>query len=232
MSGNSSPSSPPEAPWHAGLRAARANLLPGLFLQFTALALVLAYYWHPPTRALFEELIALRQRTGMVYSIIATSICGGVLPFIYMRSQPATASRYTWISGVFFTLFWGYKGVEVDVWQHTLAHFIGNDNRPATIAIKVFIDQFIYCPIWAVVVTVTAYSWQNAGFRWEPVLADFRAGGWYQRHVLPALIANFGLWVPLVALIFSLPLALQLPLFDLVLMFYTLLIAHITHRKP
>ena len=33
-----------EAPWRAGLRAARAHLIPGLVLQAVALALVLAYY--------------------------------------------------------------------------------------------------------------------------------------------------------------------------------------------
>ena len=231
MSEDPSLSSPPEAPWHAGLRAARANLLPGFLLQAVALALVLAYYWHPPTRALFEQLITLRQRTGMLFSIVATSLCGGVLPFIYMRSQPETGSRFTWASGLFFTLFWAYKGVEVDLWQRALAHFIGNDTRVTTVALKVFMDQIVYCPIWAVVVTVIAYNWQSAGFRWAPLVADFQAGHWYQRQILPALVANLGLWVPLTVLIFALPLPLQLPLFDLALVFYTLLIAHITRRK-
>ena len=40
----------PEAPWAAGLRGARANLVPGLILQAFALTLVLAYYYHAPTR--------------------------------------------------------------------------------------------------------------------------------------------------------------------------------------
>ncbi|MEO6876060.1 MAG: hypothetical protein ABI222_14680, partial [Opitutaceae bacterium] len=224
--------SPEEAPWHAGLRAARANLLPGLVLQGVALALVLAYYWHPPTRALFEQLTSLRERTGLAFSILGTALCGGVLPFFYMRLDPTTRARYSWGSGLFFTLFWAYKGIEVDYWQRLMAWLVGNDTQVRTVALKVFIDQFIYCPIWAVVITVLAYEWQSAGFRWSLLLADFRAGQWYQRQILPGLLANIGLWVPLTCLIYALPLSLQLPLFDLVLVFYTLLIAHITRRKP
>jgi hypothetical protein len=232
MSGNPSIPSPVEAPWRAGLRAARANLVPGLALQAVALALVLAYYWHPPTRAVFEQLMALRARTGLLFSIVATAICGGVLPFLYMRLQPATRAGYTWVSGLFFSVLWAYKGIEVEYWYRFLAWLVGNDAAVRTVAIKVFLDQFIYCPVWAVVVTVIAYAWQSAGFRWGPVAADFRAGHWYQRHILPATVANFGLWVPLTCLIYALPLPLQLPLFDLVLVFYTLLIAHITRRPP
>ena len=231
MSGNPSISLPAEAPWRAGLRAARANLVPGLILQAVALALVLAYYWYPPARSLFEQLMVLRSRTGLLFSIVATALCGGVLPFIYMRADPATRASYTWKSGLFFTLVWAYKGIEVDYWYRFLAWCVGNDTHVRTVAIKVFLDQFVYCPVWAVVTTVIAYAWQSAGFRWAPLRDDFRAGHWYQRHVLPAAVANFGLWVPLTCLIYALPLLLQLPLFDLVLVFYTLLIAHITRRK-
>jgi hypothetical protein len=175
--------------------------------------------------------MVLRQRTGLLFSIVATSLCGGVLPFLYMRAHPDTQHSYNRMSGVFFTLFWAYKGVEVDYWFRLLAYCFGNNTHVQTVALKVFTDQFIYCPFWAVVVTVLGYAWHHAGFRLEPLLADFRAGHWYQRHILPGALANFVLWVPLTCLIYALPLPLQVPLFDLVLVFYTLLIAHITRWK-
>jgi len=231
MSENPSTLTPHEAPWRAGLRAAHANLVPGFILQAVALALVLAYYWHPPTRAVFEQLTALRGRTGLLFSVLATALCGGILPLVYLRLNPATRAGYTWKSFVFFTLFWAAKGIELDYWYRLLAWSVGNDTQVRTVAIKVFLDQTVYCPIWAVVVTVLAYAWHAAGFRWAPLRTDFRAGQWYRRHILPSLLANLGLWVPLTCLIFALPLSLQLPLFDLVLVFYTLLITHITRRR-
>lgn len=220
-----------EAPWRIGLRAARANFVPGLILQALALILVLAYYWHAPSRAAFAHFTELRERTGFLFSIVVTALCGGVLPFLYLRLHPTTRRGYTWVSGVFFTLFWAYKGIEIDCWYRFLAWLLGNDASVRTVVLKVLLDQFLYCPIWAVVITVIGYGWHHAGFRFSPLRADFRAGRWYQRQVLPGAIANFGLWVPLTFLIYALPLPLQLPLFDLVLVFYTLLIAHIT-RPP
>ena len=68
----------PEAPWRGGLRAARANLLPGLVLQALALALVLAYYWHAPTHGIVDRLSALRVDLGLVSGILSTGFCGGV----------------------------------------------------------------------------------------------------------------------------------------------------------
>jgi hypothetical protein len=54
------------------------------------------------------------------------------------------------------------------------------------------------------------------------------AGGqWYRRKVLPVLISNLGVWVPTVCIIYALPTALQLPLQNLVLCFFTLLLAHV-----
>ncbi|MDA7933290.1 hypothetical protein N9B58_00285, partial [bacterium] len=51
-----------EKPWEAGLRAARANLLPGLILQLIMLALLLGYYFYPPTTELLNKLADLKAR--------------------------------------------------------------------------------------------------------------------------------------------------------------------------
>jgi hypothetical protein len=48
--------------------------------------------------------------------------------------------------------------------------------------------------------------------------------------VLPILIANWGIWTPAVAIIYLLPTALQLPMQNIVLCFFTLLLATITRR--
>ena len=62
-------------------------------------------------------------------------------------------------------------------------------------------------------------------------MADVRAGRWYQRHVLPVLIAMWFLWIPVTACVYSLPATLQMPLFNVVLCFWSLLFAYITARQ-
>jgi hypothetical protein len=220
-----------EPPWKAGLRGARANLLPGLVLQVTALAVVLAYYHHAPTRAAFEQLTAFRARTGFAFGIVSTAFFGGLLPFLYLRSIPASRSQYGWRQGLLLTTFWGYKGMEVEVWYRFLARVVGEGHDSATIVIKSLLDQGVYCPILAVPLTVVVYQWNGADFSFRSVAADFLTPGWYGRSVLPTLLANAGVWIPAVAIIYSLPTPLQLPLQNLVLVFFTLLLAHLNARR-
>lgn len=222
-----------EAPWRIGLRGARANLVPGLALQVVALGIALAYYFHPPVREALERLSAFRVRAGFVYSIVATGIFGGVLPCLYLWLQPSTRGRYNLRQCAVLCAFWAYKGVEVDLLYRTLAATIGHDHSVQTVVTKVFFDQFIYCPLLAVPVTVIVYAWVETRFDAAAVAKDLRAPRWYQRRAVPNLISNLGVWVPTVSIVYALPSSLQLPLFNLVLCFFTLLLAHISaHVAP
>jgi hypothetical protein len=223
--------SPLEAPWHAGWRAARANLLPGLGLWLMGLILVAAYYYHAPTHAALERLTVLRGRTGLLFPVVGTLLCGGLLPILYLRRDPAVRADYQFRNCVFLLSFWAYKGVEIEVWYHILARVIGPGNDVRTIALKGAVDQFLYSPFYAVPVTVLVFAFNHAGLRFAPIVADFRAGGWYRRHILPTVVANAAMWIPLVCLVYALPLPLQTLLFDLALCFCILLVAHITRRK-
>jgi hypothetical protein len=220
----------PEAPWRGGLRAARANLRPGLVLQVVALALVLAYYWHAPTHRIVAHLSALRVDLGLVSGIVSTGFCGGVLPFLYLRYGPRGGARLGWRQGAFLTSFWAYKGLEVDLFYRLMAWTVGTNHDVWTVVIKTLLDQFVYCPVLAVPLTVVAYEWSESGFSAARVVADIRVPGWYGRRVLPMLISSLGVWLPGAAIIYSLPTPLQLPLQNIVLCFYTLLIAHLSRH--
>jgi len=217
-----------ERPWIIGLRGARANLVPGLVLQAVALAIALAYYFTEPVRLLLERLSAFRAETGFVYSFVATGVFGGVLPCLYLWLQPATRGRYNFKQSAALCLFWAYKGIEVDLWYRLLVHLVGDDHSPKTVVTKMVLDQFVYCPLFAVPVTVLIYAWIETHFKTDVVASDVRAGNWYQRRALPNLISNIGVWVPTVCIVYALPTTLQIPLFNLVLCFFTLLLAHVS----
>lgn len=230
MSNRTAGTATAEAPWAAGIRGARATIGPGLVLQATALALVLAYYFHPAIHAAVERLAALHERRGLWFGIVSTGLFGGLIPVAYLRARPATRQRFTTAGAAALILFWAYKGIEVDLWYRLLAHVVGERHAIATVATKAFLDQFVYCPVFAVPVTVLIYEWVEARFAGRVIAADLRAGHWYRRRVLPVLISNLGVWVPAVCIIYALPTPLQLPLQNLVLCFFTLLLAHITAR--
>ena len=163
-----------------------------------------------------------------------TGLCGGVLPFFYLHFSKRDESgnpQYSWAQGAALTAFWAYKGLEVDIWYRIQAHTVGTGHDPVTIAIKVLLDQFGYCPAFAVPVTAAVYQWVDARFYGAGLIADIRMGRWYQRKVLPVLISNLWVWIPAVAIIYALPTPLQLPLQNIILCFYTLVVAHQTRSR-
>lgn len=220
-----------EAPWSAGLRGARANLGPGLALQMVALALVLAFFWHPTTHDLLTRLSVWRADLGVVFAVVSTGVFGGLLPFLFLKMMRATRSRYSWGQGAAITAFWAYKGLEIDLWYRVLARVVGEGNGVGVVASKMFLDQFIYCPLIAIPITVIAYDLVEQRGRARIVWADMLTRGWYGRRVLPLLISNLGVWVPAVCIIYALPTPLQLPMQNVVLCFFTLMVAHISQRR-
>ena len=205
-----------EAPWKAGLRSARANLIPGFILQAFALAVVLGYYFHGPTQAALARLADLRTVIGTPFDIFTTGVFGGLIPLLYLKAMPSTRSRYTWSQGGALTVYWGYKGFEIALWYTFLAWSLGEAADVRTIATKTLLDQFVYCPLWAVPVTALFYLWCEFHFNLRSVIADFRTPRWYARRALPMLLANIGVWLPLVCIIYALPTPLQLPLQNIV----------------
>jgi hypothetical protein len=222
------PSPSPDTPWRSGLQGARANLLPGIALQIVAVVLVLGYYNVARVHGALDGLMAFSRAAGPVLGILTTALFGGFLPFLYLhyfQGRGDEKPRYGWVQGMCLTAFWGYKGLEVGYWYRLQAVICGSGHSPGTIAVKVFLDQFVYCPIVAVPLTVAVYQAVEAHSVAAP-LADLRIPGWYRRSVLPVLISNLGVWVPAVAAIYCLPTPLQLPLQNIVLCFYTLVVAH------
>ncbi len=218
----------PSSPWQAGLRGAKANLVPGLALQVLALVLVLSYFNHDATRALVDELARVRVHYGFGFSFVSTALCGGLLPLLYLKFWPGVRLQPTWTQGLALTAFWGYKGLEFDVLYRVLAATVGEGRDFGTVLTKMILDQFVYCPAFAVPLTVLAYAWCQRRFSVAVVVADFRAPHWYRRRVLPVLISNFGVWIPAVCIIYTLPTPLQLPLQNIVLGFFTLVLAHLS----
>ena len=65
-----------EAPWMAGIRAAKANFVPALIVQGIMLALVLGYYFYPPTTRWLGHLGELKEEWGYGYQAPASIIAG------------------------------------------------------------------------------------------------------------------------------------------------------------
>lgn len=216
--------------WRRPLEAARANLVPGLFLQAFALALILAYYFHAPTHQALDAVADFKRRTGFLYSFFATALFGGIIPFLFLRLHPATR-RFTPPShGIFLVLFWAVKGVEVDAFYRLQGILWGDGIDFVTVACKIALDLFVYCPLWATPGTMLVFQWKESGFSFG-AMRRLDIAAFLRQNLLTTLVATWSVWLPAVAVIYCLPPPLQIPLFNIVLCFFSLLFATLTRRR-
>ncbi|XHR27462.1 MAG: hypothetical protein ACFUZC_16140 [Chthoniobacteraceae bacterium] len=219
-------------PLTLGLRAARANLVPGLIVQILMAAVVCAYFFYPPAREWLSHLALLKQRYGYGYSLVSGIIAGAILPEILAVTvlQKGKITRETWERLIFTICYWGFQSMVVDAFYRFQGVLFGTDPNVATVVKKVLVDQFIYTAFYANPFAMVCFEWKNSGYRLAGVKRVFTRE-FYQTVTLPTLLANWGLWIPVVCMIYSLPPLLQLPLQNLALTFWAMLLTWMTRRK-
>jgi hypothetical protein len=221
-----------DAPWMAGLRAARANMVPALIVQGVMLGLVLGYYFYPPTTRLLNQIAELKQSWGYGYSALAAAIAGGVVPEI-MRVLLFQKGRIVKANAVnlLFTLpFWACSGMAVDLFYRMQAQWFGAEVTFQVVATKVMVDQFIYNPLIAGPSGAWFYDWKLSGCSFSNI-GRFFTLKYYRDVIVPILFATWGVWIPLVTILYSLPSSLQIPLFGLALAMWVMLYTWISEQR-
>lgn len=206
------------------IQGARTNLVPGLALQTIACVVVAVYYFAPSSRGAYDWIAEVKVEYGYWYSMITTGVFGGLVPFLYLASVGRVKRGDFWLVGLFFLGVWSWKGVEIDFLYRMQALMFGADSELSTVVKKVLFDQFVFCPIWSAPVTALLYRWKDCGFAWKRFLRSLDREFW-ELEVLGVLVAIWIVWIPGTAFIYSMPSPLQVPLFQLVLCFFVLLVS-------
>jgi hypothetical protein len=124
---------------------------------------------------------------------------------------------------------WGIDGILVDLMYRLNAVWFGDVTTVWVVTAKILVDQLGYNPFFAAPAEVLVYEWKNDRFSWKSAR---RAFTWehYRDKIVPTLLATWAVWGPLMAIIYSLPFALQFPLFSIALTFWVLLLTYMTNR--
>lgn len=211
----------------AGVAAAKANLRPAIALWLLGLTILGAYSFTDAGRAGLERVAAVRETYGLLYAALATATFGGLIPWLVMRSRPRARSRATAGLLAFMLVLWMEKGLEVHALYAGLALLLGDTNAWPVLLGKVAIDQGLYAPWYAAPSLLLAYRLHDTGYRLRS-LGAVVSRRWWLDEALPVILANAAVWTPAVAMIYALPLALQLPMQNLVLCFWSLILVFMT----
>jgi hypothetical protein len=205
--------------------ALKQNLIPGLILQLFAASIFIIYFFVPASKPVFSWFGLLKQEYGFAYSFIATAIFGGLIPFLYLwLSKSLAPNRSTLGVLVFYIVFWGLKGMEVDFFYRLQAGWFGMENDIKTIATKMAVDQFFYSALWAAPGITIVYLWMESN--WS--IAECKRAmdrKFFCVKIPTVILSNWLVWTPAVCFVYAMPDELQIPLFNLVLCFWVLLLA-------
>ena len=214
-----------------GWEAAKANAVPGFILQAAMLAVLLGYYWSPRFASLLNRLAEYKNAHGLVFVVLAAVIAGAIVPelFVIVFFQRGRFRRENLRNLAFTVPTWGVDGILVDLMYRLNAGWFGDVTTFWVVTAKILVDQLGYNPFFAAPAEVLVYEWKNEGFSWRSVR---RALTWehYRDKIVPTLFATWAVWGPLMAIIYSLPYALQFPLFSIALTFWVLLLIYMTNR--
>ena len=209
------------------LRGVRANLIPGLVLQLCSLALVIGYYQVDWFTRLLTSVGELKVQYGYAYAAASTCLFAGILPYLVLRLTGRHDRLRPGREAAFFVFYWLYRGLEVDLFYRPQTAWFGDEPSVGVIVIKVLVDQFAYNPLWASPSQMLAFLWKDSGYSLARTRESLRRQSLLSRTAL-ILITTWSVWVPAVAIIYTLPAPLQLPLCNLVACFWCLLLTFIS----
>ena len=218
-------------PFAIGWEAARANAIPALIIQAVMLALLIAYYTSDTVSSALTQLAEFKRIHGLAFVIVASIAAGAVVPELFLilffqRGRPNSRN----LRNLLFTIpVWGFDGSLVDLLYRSEAAWFGDVVTLPVVLAKICVDQLGYNPFFAAPFGVLTYEWKNSGVSMRPV-RDLFTWKHYRDKIIPTLVATWAVWIPLMAIIYSLPLPLQFPLFALALSFWVLLLTYMTNR--
>jgi hypothetical protein len=215
-----------------GARAGRQNLRPMLALQAVIIVIVLLYYFCPATRPAFTQISAWQRAGGVLAAMVASGIGAGLLAqtsMVYFQNS----GRWTWPhvrDALFGFTFYFFSGGIVFEFYRLQAYMFGDDPSLLVVLKKTAVDQFIYSVFWSTPTQSILFRWHNLHYSgralWRELDGDFVI-----ERMLPVLVTNWIFWIPVITLIYFLPLVLQMPLAIFATAIWVLLLSALS-RQP
>lgn len=215
--------STPPSIWGSIVTVFRQNRLPCLLLNVLVVSLVSSYYCWPGVAGWWQAVGDFKLRWSYGFSLVSTVFSAALLPVMIQWAMGTLPPGRRWRRLLWLVLFWGYRGMEIDLLYHVQAWLFGPGNDAATLLKKLLVDQFVYTPFWAVPTYTIALRWVSLDSSWEKTRASLDRVFW-TRTCPTILLTNWLVWIPAVVLVYSLPVPLQFPLFSVVMCFFVLMV--------
>mmetsp|Transcript_24626 Transcript_24626/g.65033 ORF Transcript_24626/g.65033 Transcript_24626/m.65033 type:complete len:257 (-) Transcript_24626:48-818(-) len=210
-------------------KSLRENRVPAVFSFFLGVALLASYYGGgDSTRPTFVSLGDIQKQGGVLFSTATTCITAGLVPSL-LQAALGQLPRPFLLHVAFNMALWAFIGGSVDRFYFFQALMFGDGADIGTVVKKVLFDQFVWntllcCPFLALV-----FRWRDHKFTftaWRDVLQP--------RALVLAdccmLLTCWCTWIPGTSTVYSFPVELQMPAFNIIIMMYSSLVSLVSQR--
>ena len=134
-----------------GVRAAKANFLPGVLLQGIMACVLSLYLFHDGSRAFFLLVGESRQELGVVFAMVSYTFSGALLPeimrvLLFQRGRVDAGNLQRFVT---LAPLWIFMATAVDYFYTAQNEWFGFGNGFSTVATKVLVYQLLYSPLFA-----------------------------------------------------------------------------------
>jgi len=177
------------------------------------LIVVLYYTWSPWTFILSRYAI-WQHSLGVVGAGTVAGIAGGVLSelsIVYCQHR----GRWTLASleNLLFKFgFFGISGAMVYEWYQLQAYMFGDSVSFQVVTCKVLADQFGFGVVVSMPYNALGTRWQINRYSFTALWRELDRSFFFER-MLPVLVTGWMFWIPAAAIVYSVQLILQTPMF-------------------
>ncbi len=202
-----------------------------LLMQACALGLALGYYQSESVREFAQGIVYWREAGGMLFAALANIVSGGVLPeLLKWRLRPKGMPGPSGLELMHQFALFGILGVSVDLFYQAQAVMFGSGSEWWRLAVKILVDQFVFTPLFAIPVVIFWFFWREQEFSLRLAMARMRWSVFAERF--PAImVPNVLFWMPCLVGLYTLPTALQLPLFLILNTAWCVILVFIARRQ-
>ncbi|MFQ3241116.1 MAG: hypothetical protein ACI9JZ_000800 [Lentimonas sp.] len=203
-----------------------------LLIQGMSLCLVLSYYWISGTQAVFGRIAELKVELGITFAAVTTVFSGGVFPELLKRKFGPKGSPSLGDAELAHQfMMWAIVGVLVDRFYTLQSMVFGDGNDVTTLVVKVAMDQCLFTPFLCLPFITLWFLAREMNYS----ISRFRASvslPVVRDRVLPMWATSLSFWPVMLLIVYSLPAALQFPLFLLGNSAFSILMIFIIRQQP
>ena len=209
--------------WRIGWASAKATAVPMVILWCLSVATVAAYYYVPCVAAAFDPLMRWQAEHGWVGAFLNRLVFSGLLPGVFMLAMPKLRPPVHPVLSVVAIVIWsGLWGILTETFFRLQAFWFGDGPDLWVVLAKTVVDQFAWTILFVTPSVATFYFWIACGFSFSKMRRCWPKH-WVRGVILPSLLANWCVWIPVVASVYSFPRPLQIQVSGFATAFWVLM---------